>query len=112
MTQVVGYCHAPAQSYQPPPQLQQFLETGPPPVYFGFGSMPVNQPEVTLLSCMQCTRCLWASAGGMGKHPQMWGMTWRPLNRVWLCCAAGAASHLRRRGPHGAARAPAGRWGL
>lgn len=48
MTQVAGYCHAPAQSYQPPPQLQQFLETGPPPVYFGFGSMPVNQPEVTL----------------------------------------------------------------
>jgi sterol 3beta-glucosyltransferase len=47
--QVVGYCHAPAQSYQPPPQLQQFLETGPPPVYFGFGSMPVNQPERVLL---------------------------------------------------------------
>ena len=50
VAQVAGYCHAPAQSYQPAPQLQQFLETGPPPIYFGFGSMPVNQPEVSLLN--------------------------------------------------------------
>jgi hypothetical protein len=47
-TQVAGYCHAPARTYQPPPPLQHFLETGPPPVYFGFGSMPVNKPEVSV----------------------------------------------------------------
>jgi UDP:flavonoid glycosyltransferase YjiC (YdhE family) len=53
-SQVAGYCHAPAQNYQPPPQLQQFLEAGPPPVYFGFGSMPVNKPEVTRCAGTQC----------------------------------------------------------
>lgn len=32
-------------AYTPPPSLQAFLESGPPPVYVGFGSMPSQNPE-------------------------------------------------------------------
>jgi UDP:flavonoid glycosyltransferase YjiC (YdhE family) len=31
--------------WQPPQALLDFLEAGPPPVYFGFGSMPWRKPE-------------------------------------------------------------------
>lgn len=31
--------------WQPSPELLQFLESGPPPVYVGFGSMAVGKPE-------------------------------------------------------------------
>ncbi|MDP2345849.1 MAG: glycosyltransferase [Deltaproteobacteria bacterium] len=32
----------------PPPELLQWLDNGPPPVFFGFGSMPVIDPAATL----------------------------------------------------------------
>ncbi|WP_428526978.1 glycosyltransferase [Roseibium sp.] len=35
----------PDTKYTPPPDLLQFLETGPAPVYIGFGSMPSRNPE-------------------------------------------------------------------
>ena len=43
---VTGYwfLDAPA-NWQPPAELAQFLESGPPPVYIGFGSMSDKDPE-------------------------------------------------------------------
>jgi sterol 3beta-glucosyltransferase len=34
-------------TWQPPAQLQSFLEAGPPPVYIGFGSMSASEPQST-----------------------------------------------------------------
>ncbi|MEO0383586.1 MAG: glycosyltransferase [Pseudomonadota bacterium] len=33
------------EDYLPPDNLRRFLEAGPPPVYIGFGSMPVKDPQ-------------------------------------------------------------------
>jgi len=46
--QITGYClnpRSPAESYSPPPDLQRFLEAGPPPLYAGFGSMIPRDPQ-------------------------------------------------------------------
>jgi UDP:flavonoid glycosyltransferase YjiC (YdhE family) len=42
-----GYWFTPSGVYQPPPELCAFLEGGPPPVYIGFGSMSIRNPEAT-----------------------------------------------------------------
>ena len=34
-----------ASSFKPPPELQKFLDDGPPPVYIGFGSIVVDDPD-------------------------------------------------------------------
>lgn len=34
-----------ADKYRPDPQLTAFLEAGPPPVYIGFGSIVVDDPD-------------------------------------------------------------------
>lgn len=44
--QATGYWFLPADNtWQPPADLQAFLQDGPPPVYIGFGSMAGTQPE-------------------------------------------------------------------
>jgi sterol 3beta-glucosyltransferase len=35
------------QGWQPPPGLEEFIESGPPPVYVGFGSMVSQNPQET-----------------------------------------------------------------
>ncbi|MDO9104610.1 MAG: glycosyltransferase [Methylovulum sp.] len=35
------------ESWKPSPELEDFLSKGPPPVYFGFGSVPSGDPERT-----------------------------------------------------------------
>ncbi|CAN1246654.1 Sterol 3-beta-glucosyltransferase UGT80A2, partial [Linum grandiflorum] len=43
---VVGFCFLDlASRYVPPDDLVQWLEAGDPPVYVGFGSLPVQEPE-------------------------------------------------------------------
>jgi sterol 3beta-glucosyltransferase len=45
--EVTGYCFLDAPTmWQPPPQLREFLEATPKPIYIGFGSMTGLQPEV------------------------------------------------------------------
>jgi UDP:flavonoid glycosyltransferase YjiC (YdhE family) len=45
---VTGYWFPdPPASWAPPPELQAFLEAGPPPVYIGFGSMSSRDPQAT-----------------------------------------------------------------
>lgn len=36
-----------ASNFLPPPELQTFLDIGPPPVYIGFGSITLEKPQVT-----------------------------------------------------------------
>lgn len=41
---VCGFFFRDAPNYTPPPELQQFLEAGSPPVYIGFGSIVLEDP--------------------------------------------------------------------
>jgi UDP:flavonoid glycosyltransferase YjiC (YdhE family) len=51
--QMSGYWFLPpAPGWQPPPELTHFLESGPPPIYLGFGSMIFPHPEQTLRACL------------------------------------------------------------
>ncbi|XP_057483961.1 sterol 3-beta-glucosyltransferase UGT80A2-like [Actinidia eriantha] len=43
---VVGFCFLDlASNYEPPQQLMDWLNAGPKPIYIGFGSLPVQEPE-------------------------------------------------------------------
>lgn len=43
---VVGFCFLDlASNYEPPEELVKWLEAGPKPIYVGFGSLPVQEPE-------------------------------------------------------------------
>lgn len=43
---VTGYCFLDeSESFEPPADLTRFLESGPPPVYIGFGSMTGRDPQ-------------------------------------------------------------------
>jgi sterol 3beta-glucosyltransferase len=51
---VTGYWHsAPPPGWTPPADLVAFLDSGPPPVYVGFGSMPSSSAENTLKIILQ-----------------------------------------------------------
>ncbi len=43
-----GYLFSEPEPFEPPTALRKFLSAGPPPVYIGFGSMPVIHPERTV----------------------------------------------------------------
>ncbi|KAJ5669618.1 Sterol 3-beta-glucosyltransferase [Penicillium macrosclerotiorum] len=42
---VCGFFFTEPSSYTPPPELAEFLEAGPPPIYIGFGSIVVDDPQ-------------------------------------------------------------------
>jgi len=44
---ITGYWFSEDDDWQPPDDLLRFIEAGPPPVFVGFGSMPVRDPEQT-----------------------------------------------------------------
>ncbi|KAH6556212.1 hypothetical protein KP509_1Z197200 [Ceratopteris richardii] len=46
LVDVVGFCFLDlSQDYKPPESLVSWLEAGPAPIYVGFGSLPVEDPE-------------------------------------------------------------------
>ncbi|KAI5400145.1 hypothetical protein KIW84_065174 [Lathyrus oleraceus] len=48
LVDVVGYCFLRLGSkYQPREDFVQWIKKGPPPLYFGFGSMPLEDPKLT-----------------------------------------------------------------
>ncbi|ESW15541.1 hypothetical protein PHAVU_007G080800 [Phaseolus vulgaris] len=48
LVDVVGYCFLSlASKYQPQEDFVQWIKKGPPPLYFGFGSMPLEDPKGT-----------------------------------------------------------------
>jgi sterol 3beta-glucosyltransferase len=57
-TEVTGYCVLDAHdSWRPPRELVDFLASGPPPIYVGFGSMTGRDPEqLALLTIEAVTR--------------------------------------------------------
>jgi sterol 3beta-glucosyltransferase len=61
---VTGYCHLPPAlrsalgEGELPAELQTWLGQGPPPIFFGFGSMPVQDPPYTLAMVGEVVRRL------------------------------------------------------
>lgn len=67
---VTGYWFLePPTGWQAPPALVDFLETGPPPVYIGFGSMPSRNPEETAALALRALR----NTGQRGVLSSGWG---------------------------------------
>ena len=69
-THVTGYWFLdPAPDWQPPAPLVNFLDSGPPPVYVGFGSLPHRHPQQTT----QLVHEALARAGQRGVLATGWG---------------------------------------
>jgi sterol 3beta-glucosyltransferase len=72
-TEIVGDWFLEATDWTPPDELVAFLENGPPPVYIGFGSMGIQDPEATaelILEAIARTgqrAILQSGWGGLGK---------------------------------------------
>ncbi|MDX1416030.1 MAG: glycosyltransferase [Candidatus Promineifilaceae bacterium] len=50
-----------AAAWRPPPELIDFLDSGPPPIYFGFGSMAGRQPQ-------RLARCIIEALDAIGRR--------------------------------------------
>ena len=53
---IMGYWFPEDKEWEPPSDLSAFLEAGPPPVFIGFGSMPVKYPERTTEMILEALR--------------------------------------------------------
>lgn len=59
---VSGFFFRDAPQYQPPPELREFLAAGPPPVYVGFGSIVLDNPDKMLGMIMEAVKAAGARA--------------------------------------------------
>ena len=89
---VTGYWFLePAQGWEPPADLLHFLQSGPPPVYVGFGSMVNSKPEETAEMVLQALArtgqrgVLYAGWGGLKREqlPEQVFMT-SSVPHTWL----------------------------
>ncbi len=69
----VGFCRDPNagddSNYVPPPELEAFLAQGPKPVYIGFGSMTIDDPEVRATPTL--TNFPTLTSDGDTRHPHI-----------------------------------------
>ncbi|CAL4946419.1 unnamed protein product [Urochloa decumbens] len=70
LVDVVGYCFLNlGTKYQPPPELSQWLEQGPKPIYIGFGSMPLDDEKKVTATILEALR----ETGQRGIISRGWG---------------------------------------
>ncbi|NP_001132100.1 Sterol 3-beta-glucosyltransferase UGT80B1 [Zea mays] len=70
LVDVVGYCFLNlGTKYQPPPQLSQWLQQGPKPIYIGFGSMPLDDEKKVTAIILDALR----ETGQRGIISRGWG---------------------------------------
>ncbi|GAB4581330.1 MAG: glycosyltransferase [Anaerolineales bacterium] len=84
----------------PPPELVQFLEAGPPPVFIGFGSMLVPDPARTTATLIEAVKLSgrrailhagWAGLGRVPFPPEIFPITYAPYG--WLFPKMAAIVH-------------------
>ncbi|KAF5822103.1 putative sterol 3-beta-glucosyltransferase [Helianthus annuus] len=96
---VVGFCFLDlASNYQPPEDLVKWLNAGPKPIYIGFGSLPVQEPEKmtqTIVKALEITGqrgIINKGWGGLGnlKEPKdfVYPLDNIPHDWLFLQCAA------------------------
>jgi len=88
-TDVCGFFFRDSPAYTPPPDLVAFLLAGPPPVYIGFGSIVIDNPEAMTTTILEAVRASgvraiisrgWSNLGGpelpnvfyLGDCPHEW----------------------------------------
>ena len=85
--------------WQPPAELQRFIEAGSPPVFIGFGSMPVNNPPAITALVTEAVRLSgqrailhagWAGLGG-ALPPEIFAINEAPY--AWLFPRMAAVVH-------------------
>jgi len=71
---ITGYWFPEDKHWQPPADLLRFLETGSPPIFIGFGSMPIKDPQRTTAIILESLKrtgqrgVLQVGWGGLGNH--------------------------------------------
>lgn len=66
---ITGYWFAENKHWQPPDDLSAFIEAGKPPVFIGFGSMPVKNPQQTTTTILEALK----QSGQRGILHMGWG---------------------------------------
>ena len=66
---VTGYWFPEDKPWQPPQDLQEFIEAGSPPIFIGFGSMPIKNPPKTTEMILEAIR----QSGQRGILHMGWG---------------------------------------
>jgi UDP:flavonoid glycosyltransferase YjiC (YdhE family) len=93
---LTGWWYPEDPAWEPPAALQQFLAAGPPPVFIGFGSMPIADParmtalvvEAVRLSGMRAIlHAGWAGLGGV-LPPEIFPIDYAPYGRLFPHMAA------------------------
>ena len=97
---ITGYWFPEDDDWQPPEGLLEFIEEGSPPVFIGFGSMPVHDVERVTTTVVQALRrsghraVLLAGWGGIGEQELpdcVWRIDYAPY--AWLFPRMGAVVH-------------------
>lgn len=92
---MTGWWYAEERGWPAPPELLRFLEDGPPPLFVGFGSMPVDDPARVTALVAQAARSSglrvllqagWAGLGG-DLPPQMFPLGETPYGWLFPRCA-------------------------
>lgn len=88
---ITGYWFPPEKRWEPPKDLLDFLDAGKPPVFIGFGSMPIKNPrQITeiILEVLKRTdqRCIlhsgWGRLGDMSLPKNVFKIEYAPYD--WL----------------------------
>jgi sterol 3beta-glucosyltransferase len=96
---LTGWWYPEDPQWQPPADLQRFIESGSPPVYIGFGSMPVNNPSLVTALMVEAVRLSgqrailhagWAGLGG-ALPPEIFPIHYAPYG--WLFPRMAAVVH-------------------
>ena len=97
---VTGYWFPEDQDWQPPDDLARFLDGGPPPVFVGFGSMPLADAERVTALVLEAVRLSgqrvvvhsgWGGAGGRALPEWAFGLDYAPY--AWLFPRMAALVH-------------------
>lgn len=95
-----GYWRPQEPAWEPPTALLRFLEAGPPPVFIGFGSMPVRDPQrvtqvilnaLNLMGQRAILHTGWAGLGQATLPENVYQLTYAPYG--WLFPQMAAVVH-------------------
>jgi sterol 3beta-glucosyltransferase len=97
---ITGYWFPEDEDWQPPDGLREFIQAGPPPVFIGFGSMPVRDPQRTTEVVLDALKrsgqraVLHTGWGGIGQRDlpdYVWQIEYAPY--AWLFPQMAAVVH-------------------
>jgi sterol 3beta-glucosyltransferase len=110
---ITGYWFPPGDpAWTPPQRLGRFLDTGPPPVYLGFGSMPIDSPGALAEAVTTAAHQTGARFIVYSLDPELWRRLAGSGNRVlmvrrvphdWLFTRTAAVVHHGGAGTTGTA---------